>query len=541
MSKIEIEELDETEAEINEMSWNNYNVMYIKPKPKIQIKKRSAKDDKNRNKNQRMDVNDFFNNQNIEHINDYDNKLSLYYSKNHENKPKSYQSTFSSASSSSLFSNSHSKSILSSVSSSSSNSLLTMLENIASELITENTASSIPADSNTASSSVLSSASQEQYLDYLSVLSRDCICNKLFKQLVGIFYVFIKTNEPFETYTQGIIEIQWRYHDYPMDGITRLPYKSKQELLLVPEILQFVPLQFRNICIEELGNIAFVLKHAHDAAQFKILLNSNSIQYHEQAIAYISKTIDPNPSISKRFSVFTAISNFRFVCIKASIILMCRFIIKNPQELGIINNGIKYALFNKLKTEKNGLDPEIRFILDLATLYNAVFPLDKFPCFPTHYLPQELIHFSYIGEFGEYYPYTPESFLESHLSVTARIEDENIAAFENCVFYTPFEINVKKLTRKYVADAVNILKKATNMLQIIYGLTYVYKYEEQFVDNQPKQSLDISFTNEEINQLIAGISDDIKTKMHNYFGGGFSLYATIKLDGNIGNTLLGKY
>jgi hypothetical protein len=123
------------------------------------------------------------------------------------------------------------------------------------------------------------------------------------------------------------------------------------------------------------------------------------------------------------------------------------------------------------------MDKDLKYVLELSTVFNVIFPFSQFQIMPTHYLTGNMVKYSLIGEFREYYPCYIKNEFETHLSITSRIEDANIRNDINCVFYIPSDSHTKQEARKYFEVSVENIERSKTVAEVLFWLIHIHMYD----------------------------------------------------------------
>jgi hypothetical protein len=375
--------------------------------------------------------------------------------------------------------------------------------------------------------------------------------------------IMLRSNIPITKYAQYVCQIYASCaHREEMEAPI-IRHQTKTEVVVIKEFLDFIP-SFNQIdvlnAISYIGHIFNYLPKFKDAVDLNLCLGP--IQYHHQSIAYLSRDIYENHPNVSRFSLFCSKSNLRLICLKATIVLLSHAIMDFKQRTGtisqnedflLIDGAVKYSRIMMKCTPENefceeNYNKDTRYILELATAYNILFPVENYDHLPEYFLPSSLPYYTQLHAFGEYNPFSHlggDNEFYRHLSTTPKIEDPNIENGKLCVFYLPIISDVKYETDKWVEIGIQRMEASTSLLQIMNALTVCTCYEKVF---RNKMAEDVRFINfqsvDEVHQYINQIAIPADFDVHGkkYFdGNNFTLYIPLLFQGKIINVHICDY
>jgi hypothetical protein len=291
--------------------------------------------------------------------------------------------------------------------------------------------------------------------------------------------------------------------------------------------------------------------------------NLGFVRYHPVVLAYVDYKKILNPTIQNRMEILCARSNFRLLCEKAYVVIAAYGILENflsfsksdrklLDQMVILEGGIKYAIHMMDKIPLNiggyNYDRAVRYVLELATVFNVLLPYGDFTQFPRHYHHVVKIQYDQLHAFGEYNPFILRSISNndfwSHLTIMPKITDTAIPNGKNCVFYLPIVSPVNRqasLVMKMVSEG---MKKANNLIQIMSFLAMLTSYEKTFMQEPGPNAV---FTNYESEMEAKNANNgawpsEFGAVAKKYFNGeDFNLYFPVLIKNVVKNIYMGAY
>jgi hypothetical protein len=230
---------------------------------------------------------------------------------------------------------------------------------------------------------------------------------------------------------------------------------------------------------------------------------------------------------------------------------ICHYdILKN--EFALIHGGVRYATM-MMKTEKSvesifykEINQDIRYVLELATVFNTIVLNNPIVHIPEFYLFSTLRHFNQLHGFGEYNPFESTDDFYNHLSVIPKIEDIYLPTESNNIFYLPVVCDVKTSAKKWVAQSLKELSSATNVSALFLALITATRYQIDFLTEKEHDPITFPAFNT-VNEAANFIEEikipaDFEANAKRYFKQQkFNLCATLLIAGKVKNVLINSY
>jgi hypothetical protein len=381
-------------------------------------------------------------------------------------------------------------------------------------------------------------------------------------RLIGageVIHVEVRTDASYDRLASQIYSI---YAKSPSvntfeENLHLCPYKTKTTPLNVKPVLDLVPEVYRKHTQASLYEVGRIWKVSSDN---KHLLHpftrSTPISYNAQVYGYVRYLPGVNVTIQKRMEIGFSASSFRLVCEKACFMILARALLSNNNASSsspVIDNSFDKEVIDKIFSyahiastyEGTELNRDARYVWELATGFNVVFPRDGLPethpsiKLPLHHCFITPANFGNLPHFGEFAP------IGGTYCETPRITDITIAAEENILFYLPFKSEViEHCTSCIKTVAANLKSVEPTLISILRELVKSLEYESLFLKERgvPDDEFLGVIPESEVNTVLlaAKPTKDIADSAHEYFKGDFKVAATITINvpGNIKNYLL---